>query len=151
MPGVWAACGAGAVENGVTEVQDWVSSWVGRVEGQVIDFLSDAQLVRSAFFADPPVKGLMWSWTEFSISVDELFLMYDQLDQIRGVVRSDVRQALVDLAQALKAFAPRAENVYADGNDKAMVDDPAWERITADAQRLKVLIAKRGWWIERRG
>lgn len=129
---------------------EWIERWTGRVEDELIDFLSDPALVRSAFYADPPVKGLMWSWLEFSFNIVDLF-GFDQLEEIRGVVRSDVRQALVGLVNAIKAFESKAERAYAGGNDKAMIEDPAWKRITADARSLKVQIAKHGWWIERRG
>jgi len=122
-----------------------IETWCQRVEEHVICFLADPVYVRSCLYADPPIKGVRYSWEEFALEVDELFAD-DQLDRVRGVIRSDVRRALTSLEQNIQSLRTKADRHYRRGYDKALLDDQAWKRLTTEANRLKALLAKQGWW-----
>jgi hypothetical protein len=70
------------------------------------------------------------------------------MDQ-RGGLRPFFNGLLAELHRKIEVFTLRVDRVYSKGNDPALLDDPAWKRITADAIRLRAVIDKHGWEVER--
>jgi len=128
--------------------QSWLEHWTRNLEVELIDFLCDPALVRSAMFRDPPRRNVMCPWIEFYLGVEDLFCD-GKLDLARGHIRGDVRAVLAEIHRKIEAFKPRVDRIYSKGNDPALLDDPAWNRITADAIRLRAVVDKHGWEFER--